>query len=216
MTLQDLELISESAGNYWDGRGSIILMRDKKYNQWKQMEWAGFYFQFLIQNYNDDRFLIPGKTINKTVFDAHLISDDLPLDVKFHSNKNPKGVHNKTVILNDLESTLQAINLYGKVGVVIACGDCKFDDTGEFKLWHDEYKGEKSAYCKKAELENKISRQRKTSINLTQINYYEINNNNINLLGEFQQGMKNSNDTLRNAKLSLNMSKISPIYTITK
>lgn len=29
----------------WDGRDSVVEMRDGGFNQWRQMEWIGFYFQ---------------------------------------------------------------------------------------------------------------------------------------------------------------------------
>lgn len=215
MKFEDLQFISDSVHNYWDGIGSIILMREHDY-QWKQMEWAGWYFQLLIKSYNDGRFVIPGKKFINSSFDTHLILGDFPIDVKVHSNKTSKGVRNKKVQLNDRDSTLQAIDQYGKVGVIVACGDFNFDVTGEFKSWHDNLKGEKSAYCKKAERENKNSRMRKTSVNLTHIDYYEIDNNNVDLLGHFQEGFKNSNDAPRKCKFELDVTKIAPIYTITK
>ena len=45
MTKSDLEVISSYLGKSWDGKSSILRMQYDNYNQWKQMEWAGFYLQ---------------------------------------------------------------------------------------------------------------------------------------------------------------------------
>ena len=37
---------------YWDGRESILEMKESGYPQWKQMEWIGFYFQTLSKVHN--------------------------------------------------------------------------------------------------------------------------------------------------------------------
>jgi hypothetical protein len=200
-------------GEVWDGKEAILDMKNNNYNQWKQMEWAGFYLQFVIQTYNENHFMIPGKTINKTTFDAHWISSDTPIDVKFHSNFDTKGKHNRRIPLNDCLAMDKAIDIYGSVGIIVLFGDPVYDESGEFKLWHDTIKGEKSNYVKQAELENKNSRARKTLINLTHTHYYSIDENNMHLLDGFQKGMVNSNGNLRNEKYMLDMNKISPKFT---
>ena len=35
----------------WDGRKSILAMKNAGFPHWKQMEWIGWYFQFLCKNY---------------------------------------------------------------------------------------------------------------------------------------------------------------------
>ena len=111
--------------------------------------------------------------------------------------------HNPKIPLNDCIAMDEAINTYKNVGLVVLFGDPTYDESGEFKIWHDDIKGEKSDYVKKAELENKNSRLRKTSISLTHIHYYMINESNVHLLDGFQKGMVNSNGNLRNEKYSL-------------
>lgn len=215
MKIEELSYYQKSFGKFWDGKQSILEMKDNNYNQWRQMEWAGFYLQYIVSKTNQkDHFLIPGRKIYKTVFDAHWIPSDFPIDVKFHSNLNNNGKHNLNIPLNDCESMDEAINLFGEVGIIVLFGDPEYDTTGEFKIWHDSIKGEKSEYVKKAELENKNSRMRKTAINLTHINYYSINESNVNLLDGFQKGMINSNGTLRNEKYRLDTSKFQPLFTI--
>jgi hypothetical protein len=219
MNLSHLQTICDSLGDCWDGKASILRMQADNYNQWKQMEWAGFYFQYLIGLHNNKSLIIPGKKINKTVFDAHLIETDMPLDVKFHSNKNPKAKYNQTVALNDVEAMNIAIDIYGRIGVLVACGDNTYDDTGEFKLWHDSLKAlkdGKSKYVEEGEDIDRKSRMRKVFTRLTHLHYYQIDQNNLNLLGRFQEGMKNSDGSPRRGKYSLNISSIQPLLTITK
>lgn len=54
----------------WDGRDSIIEMKESGYSQWKQMEWIGFYFQFLCERYLSDFMKIPGSRYGNVSFDA--------------------------------------------------------------------------------------------------------------------------------------------------
>ena len=55
MTKSDLELIGSYLGKSWDGKSSILRMQYDNYNQWKQMEWAGFYFQYIVQKVDCDK-----------------------------------------------------------------------------------------------------------------------------------------------------------------
>ena len=39
--------LKENLPTIWDGKESILFMKEHNCSQWKQMEWAGFYFQFM-------------------------------------------------------------------------------------------------------------------------------------------------------------------------
>lgn len=52
---------------FWDGRKSILEMKEAGVNKWKQMEWIGWYFQFLCKNLLDD-IIIPGPKYGKVEF----------------------------------------------------------------------------------------------------------------------------------------------------
>ena len=54
----------------WDGRSSIVEMKDSGSKDWKQMEWMGFYFEFLCQTHFDGIIDMPGKKYRSTTFDA--------------------------------------------------------------------------------------------------------------------------------------------------
>ena len=213
MTKSDLELIGSYLGKSWDGKSSILRMQYDNYNQWKQMEWAGFYFQYIVQKNNDNTFIIPGKSFNNTEFDAHWVESDMPLDVKHHSNFDSKGKPNKRIILNDVEAINSAIDVFGRFGALVVCGDSSYDDSGEFKIWHDTLKDRKSKYVLEGEAINRKSRMRKVLTKLTHLDFYIIDNSNVNLLGGFQEGMKNSNGDSRKLKYTLNISSIQPHCT---
>jgi len=44
----------------WDGRRSILEMKEAGFPHWKQMEWIGWYFQFLCERFLRDIVEIPG------------------------------------------------------------------------------------------------------------------------------------------------------------
>lgn len=44
----------------WDGRASTVEMRDAGFPHWRQMEWIGFYFQFLCEKHLSGTADIPG------------------------------------------------------------------------------------------------------------------------------------------------------------
>lgn len=214
MNIDYFKKINDSLGDCWDGKASIIRMRADDY-QWKQMEWPAFYFQYLVKLNNDNSFLIPGKTINNTTFDTHWLETDIPIDVKFHSNKNDKGQHNHIAPLNDVEAIKIAIDTYGTFGLLIACGDNEYDHTGEFKIWHDTLKEKKSKYVLEGEAIGRKSRMRKVFTKLTHLHYYQIDN--IDVLSDgFQKGMKNSDGSSRKEKYTLNTLHVKPLYTITR
>src|SRR3990172_3833840 len=82
---------------YWDGKNSILEMRDSGNTQWRQMEWIGFYFQFLCEKYLSAVMQIPGPRYGRVEFDGFL---DIPWDFKAHSiNTLSRGV-----IINDSEA----------------------------------------------------------------------------------------------------------------
>ena len=46
-TAEKLRLASQSIPKVWDGRESILKMRDTGFKYWRQEEWIEFYFKFL-------------------------------------------------------------------------------------------------------------------------------------------------------------------------
>lgn len=91
---------------FWDGREAILGMRKANYRHWKQMEWIGFYFQFLCNAKLPPLMKIPGPKHGRVEFDGF---SEIPWDFKAHPNKNANGQDNKNVIVNDTIATREAI-----------------------------------------------------------------------------------------------------------
>ena len=47
--VKELQLASQNMPKVWDGRKSILEMKDVDFEHWRQMEWIDSYFKFLCQ-----------------------------------------------------------------------------------------------------------------------------------------------------------------------
>lgn len=91
------ELLAEMPAE-WEGRQAILEMKNAGYPHWKQMEWIGFYFQFLCDTKLSSIMEIPGPKFGRVEFDGF---SGIPWDFKAHPTKNAKGQEGKSVIIND-------------------------------------------------------------------------------------------------------------------
>lgn len=66
----------------WDGKKSIMDMKKVNFSHWKQMEWIGFYFQFLYEKHLCGIMEIPGPKYGNVKFDDF---KDIPWDFKAHA-----------------------------------------------------------------------------------------------------------------------------------
>ena len=196
----------------WDGRKAILEMQRAGYPHWKQMEWIGFYFQFLCDTKLSSLVNIPGPKYGKVEFDGF---SEIQWDFKVHPNKNMKGQENKSVIVNDRLATIKTIKQFGGAGLILAIGDAKYNDEDRsFQIWHQELKGGLSNYEKQRILRKAPSRLRKTSFRLNKINLILLDDKMVQLLGSFQEGFRNSDGSPRNAKVLLDLDNISPAKVI--
>lgn len=187
---------------HWNGRDAILEMKNSGSRHWKQMEWMGFFFEFLCTKLLRGVMEIPGPRYGHTGFDAFL---EVPWDFKAHA----MNTSSHDIVVNDQEATFKAIDRYGAVGLVIALGKVDYNDEERtFQRWHDNLKGEKSPYVKMKEREGAWSRLRKQAVHLEQISYIKITRSTLNKAGSFQRGFKNSNGTPRREKVTLNLEKI--------
>ena len=90
----EMNLIYEKLKNglpdFWDGKESILYMKNTGCNQWRQMEWPGFYFQYMCEQILSTRgFMeIPGPKYGNVEFDGF---KTIPWDFKAHSiDKNKR------------------------------------------------------------------------------------------------------------------------------
>ncbi|MEM2900193.1 MAG: hypothetical protein QXT63_05330 [Thermoplasmata archaeon] len=124
----------------WDGRYSILEMKKSGYPQWKQMEWIGFYFQFLCERHLSYIMEIPGPKYGNVKFDA---LKEIPWDFKAHAI----NTSSHQIIVNDSEAIANGIRDYGSVGLILANGKVLYNDENRtFQKWHEELKGGLSDY----------------------------------------------------------------------
>lgn len=81
-TVKKLQIASLNIPKNWDGRNSIIEMKEEGSKQWRQMEWMGFYFEFLCQKHFANIIDMPGKKYGNTEFDAF---SEISWDFKAHA-----------------------------------------------------------------------------------------------------------------------------------
>jgi hypothetical protein len=87
----------------WDGKEAILEMKKAQYSQWRQMEWIGFYFQFLCEKSLRKIMQIPGTKYGNVRFDGF---KNFPWDFKAHIENDVYGNRKTIVIINDKEAIL--------------------------------------------------------------------------------------------------------------
>lgn len=187
--------------HFWDGEDSILFMHDNGSRNWKQMEWPGWYFQFQCEKILKPQcgFDIPGPKFGNVEFDGF---NSIPWDFKVHSNNAGQA----KVPTNGQSEILQALDKFGKIGFIIACGNVIFDDeNASFKAWHDTLKGKTSTYVLERIKRGAPSRRRKAGFSFDSLEFVFVDQNTINYCGTFQTGMRNSNGTSRQPKVMLDL-----------
>ncbi|HOQ48530.1 MAG TPA: hypothetical protein PLV01_01735 [Candidatus Kapabacteria bacterium] len=186
----------------WDGKTSIVQMKEAGYSHWRQMEWIGFYFQFLCENYLSNLLKIPGPKFGKVQFDAFY---EVPWDFKAHAI----NTSSHQIIVNDSIAISNGIKEFGSVGVILALGEVEYNDNDRsFQKWHQSIKGELSKYEIERIQRGAWSRLRKVSFDLKQISFILINDDTLMKSGSFQKDFRNSDGTPRKAKVLLDLEKI--------
>ncbi len=188
--------------NYWDGKKSILEMKADNAKNWKQMEWIGFYFEYLCHNYLDDLMVMPSKQKYGNVsFDGFL---KIPWDFKTHAIQS-----GDKVIVNDSEAVSRAISDFGFIGLILVLGNVKYDnDNSDFKIWHDQLKGGTSDYEIKRIERGARSRKRKIELKLSKILFLRIDDELLIKCGTFQKDFRNANGNARRSKILLDLTKI--------
>jgi hypothetical protein len=187
----------------WDGKDCVEEMRDSGYSHWRQMEWIGFYFQMQCERLLYNVFTIPGDSYRRgsVVFDGKC--EGVNFDFKAHSAYDGKGNFKGTTILNDKWSMEQSIQTNGRHGLILAQLRCAYDDSGDFRRWHQSIIGEKSKYVLQGEATGRKSRKRKISAKVERILVLTITKDSLQHLPLIKQG-KNSDGSPRNFKYGLN------------
>ncbi|MBI2039408.1 MAG: hypothetical protein HYT22_04025 [Candidatus Niyogibacteria bacterium] len=201
-TIKEIEGRLKNLPKIWDGRQAILDMKKAKYPHWKQMEWMGWYFQFLCERLFDGIMEMPGPQYNNVGFDGFL---HIPWDFKAHAMNT--SLHQ--IIVNDSEAIAQAIKEYDCVGVILALGKVEYNDEKRtFQKWHDKLKGEESKYVKERKARGAWSRLRKVSFSLQQISFIKIVDETLVRSGSFQEDFRNSGGTPRRSKVLIDLENI--------
>jgi len=194
--------ILKKISRIWDGKRAILEMKNENFPHWKQMEWIGFYFQFLCEKYLSEISKIPGPKYGNVTFDGF---NAIPWDFKTHA----ANANRYQIIVNDSEATASAIKDYGQVGLILAIGKVEYNDKNRnFQKWHEQLKGGKSKYELKRIQRGAWSRLRKTSFDLQRISFIKITDDTLVKCGSFQTDFRNSNDRPRRSKVLIDLKKI--------
>jgi len=185
----------------WDGKESILEMRDAENRQWKQMEWIGFYFQFLCEKHFADLFQFQIPRYGNASFDGFY---NVPFDFKAHA----MNTTNHKIPVNDREAIECGIRDYDSVGLIVAGGNVVYDEDGTFHRWHDALKGEESKYVLENKKRGAWSRRRKCSMTLKQILIIEITGKTLANCRPFQTGFRNSDGSPRREKVLIDLNKL--------
>ena len=130
---QMAEVLTAEIPTHLDGKEATLEMKEAD-GPWKQVEWPGFYFDWkgvgtLSEQIGGGR----GPSYGRTEFDY---GREFIWDLKTTNMDSDS----RYILTNDAESIIDCIVDHG-LGFVIAKHHSEMDETGEFKLWHDEKKG---------------------------------------------------------------------------
>ena len=199
----DIISIFEKFPKTIDGKDAILEMKENNGKNWKQMEWAGFYFEYWCnQNLKNILEMPYSKKYGNVTFDAFF---KRPWDFKCHAIEAGKWTP-----INDYEAISTAIDEFGDLGIVLAECSVKYDnERSDFKKWHDIEKGKPTHYVKKAIKRKAQSRIRKTGISVKRISFIKLDRKLLdNACKSFQENLRNSNGKSRRRKVKLDLSKI--------
>ena len=201
-TVEKLHNASQNMPTVWDGRSSILEMKEGGSTQWKQMEWMGFYFEFLCETRFDGIIDMPGKKYGNTTFDAFC---EISWDFKAHAANTTRH----DVVTNDVETIVNTINDYGYYGMILAIGEVEYNDEEKtFKKWHDTLKEKISKYETNRINRGAMSRRRKTEFILSEIHFICLNNETLDQCSSLYHQGRNANGKPRPPKFNVNIHKI--------
>lgn len=195
------------------GKIAIEVMRSEGSRNWKQMEWIGFWFEHLVENQ-----VIPktggsrGPEYGRTRFD---FKRNHVWDLKVHLDQSD------WLILNDQEAVHDCMQDNNGLGYLVVEGSADYDESGDFKQWHDDLKGGASNYERERIKRGAPSRRRKISFRPSKamaiwIPSGEVAQNGVRdgWLKGFQEGMRNSNGNSRRAKFQIQPQKVPHDYVL--
>lgn len=128
-----LAVLADAISSPWDGRTCVEEMRDAEYRNWRQTEWAGWYFEYVGLSALINAFGGGPRRVLHTTFDYSFRST---WDLKAHSTGAENGA-----ILNDLEAIESCLGEPGGLGFIVLTGDPDYSDCAGFDAWHRAQRG---------------------------------------------------------------------------
>jgi len=198
--LKEIANLLKKIPTRWDGKESILEMKNNNGKNWKQMEWIGFYFEYLCQKYLKEIMEFHKIKYGRTSFDGFL---DVPFDFKTHILNSISKT--KDSVINDTEAILNALQDYRYMVIIMVLGNAEYNDINRtFQNWHEEIKGGKSKYELDRIKRKAPSRLRKIRFDVKEIIIFKFDKNILERCKGFQKGFRNSNGKPRRPKVSLN------------
>lgn len=209
---QLLDVVVRNLPQRVDGKDAILELKQRNYH-WRQMEWIGWYFEYRIFTILSESIGgTTGPAYGNTTFDY---KRQFVWDLKAHPKYTNKGTPNEPIILNDREAIEKCVTENSGLGFIVVNGSAEFDESGEFKTWHDALKGGTSAYEHERIRRGAKSRKRKIVFKIDSVDAFFIKSQQVLDMGIengwlqfFQQGMRNADGSPRRAKYALRTDRV--------
>jgi len=200
----------ESLPTMWDGKNCVLQMREGG-DKWRQTEWPGWYFHHWMKTVLDKKIIeTPGPKIGATSFFG--FGDGVPWTLRTHAlNAQAWGARYRlpapehSVILYDTDATEAALAAFGRIGVVILCGEAVWDSSGSFRRWHNALKGEESSFEIDRKKRGAPSRHRKRAFILKGFLIFFLSPEGLSKCGSFQKGLRNKDGAPRRSKVTITL-----------
>ncbi len=193
-------------GQWLEAIKCVEEMRNKLWSQWAQSEWAGWFLEYRFYNYTKEN-----NTSSYCKYIRQKGLSDLDFDLWFneisiYGDLKSESLYSTSILGNDKESVLEAINTYDKFWYVVYEHETIKDkdknyEASEFinQLKLDNGKWPKGKTFDRHSYGNKL----KHSINYTKMYIIEVNRINYGeVLSDFNQG-KQPNGNPRKQKVSI-------------
>ena len=209
--VKELQLASQNMPKVWDGRKSILEMRDTGFEYWRQVEWIDFYFKFLCQKHFGSIIDMPSEIYKDTRFDAFC---EISWDFKVQA-ANPVSYN---IITNNAEAIADAINTQDYYGIILAIGNVKYDEVKTFKKCHDKLRTDICEYETNRINRGVMSRTRKTAFVLEEIHFICFDSETLHqCCGLLQDSFGGSgSNRLKRGKIIVDIHKIPDVSLIAK
>lgn len=187
-----------------DGREAIQEMKIAGFPGWQEVEWAGYHIKFLVQNACIDN--LSDRIRPYTEGKRHLVKGNFLWDTRLRAT-DVRLIH-----LGDVDEYNEIIRKNNGIGILFVDVYSHKDENGDFRRWHEEFKGGPSLYTIEREIEGRHVRKRKIDYSILKIFAFFFTNHDLIkglkegwLTDTFQGTMRNQDGTPRNTKYSIDI-----------